>query len=187
MFGRWQSKSGEGYLNAHNEIRRICSVLKLSGNIRNDAVWILRKLTIDEFIQSSYKKYASYAAIVLIAARYYNRYPLRVLDVGKYSDETTKVIRDAYNTIRKKLGISINPFYLFEIVNYHCGILGLSYGETKRCIEFAKKIVIRSGRDLYGYSAAIIRSITNMQRKEISELLGVSEPIITARMREMGI
>lgn len=176
---------GRGYLNAHNEIRRLCSILKLNKNIQNDAIWILRKLTKEGFIQGSYKKYATYAAIVMIAARVYNRFPLEFSRIANHSDENIKKIRNIYKDLKKELKITSNPFYLEEIVQYHCGRLGLSFKETKKCIEFAKKIKIDSGKDLYGYSAAVIRIKARIQRKMLSDILNVSEPTITAREREL--
>jgi len=176
---------GRGYLNAHNEIRRLCNILNLNKNIQNNAIWLLRKLTIEGYIQKNYKKYATYPALIMIAARHYTRYPLRFLDISKCSDESTKNIKKAYEKIRKKLVIGSNPFYLEEIVQYDCGKLGLSYKVTQDCVKFAKKVKVESGRDLYGYSAAVIKKITQKTRKYISKLLNISEPVITAREREL--
>ena len=63
----------------------------------------------------------------------------------------------------------------------------MSEFEKKLCIDFAKKVEVTTGRIPYGYSAAIIRIITNKTRRKLSKVLKVSEPTITSRMRELGV
>lgn len=178
---------GTSYINANNEIRRICRNMGLSDNILLDAIYWLRVLFKIGYIQRSYKKYACYIALIILAARYLTRLPISFAEISEYSNEKPKKIQQAYREIRKELQISINPFYLEEIVSYHCNKLGLEEFEKKMCIDFAKKVVLKSGRIPYGYSAAIIRIITNRTRRELSRVLKVSEPTITSRMRELGV
>lgn len=176
---------GISYLNGKNEIERICNNMGLSKTVTDDAIRYLRILTIDGSIQKSYKKYATYAALVVISARFLTRLPISFAEIAQHTNENIKSIKKAYQKLRKELKIAHNPFYLEEVVAYHCNLLGIVNNEQKKCIDYAKKIKITTGRIPYGYSAAVIRIITRRSRRELSRVLKVSEPVITAREREL--
>lgn len=176
---------GKTYLNAKNEIERICENMKLSEVIRDNAIYNLRYLTLRGDIDRSYKKYALYVALIIISARFFARLPMSFSEFTEHTNESIKSIKTIYKKILKKLDIAPNPFYLEEVVQYHCNKLGLNIKETNNCLELAKKVKPISGRILDGYSAAIIRIETRMKRMDLSRILKVSEPIITAREREL--
>ena len=176
---------GRSYINAYVEIKRICIDMGLSETIRQNATYWLRLLLKKGYIQKSYKKYACYAALIILVARSIFRLPVKFTEMIEHSDENIKDIKKAYGELRRELKIASNPFYLFEIVQYHCNKIGIFNAEQKKYVEFAKNVKIVSGRDLYGYSAAIIKMMTRKTRKDISKLLDVSEPVITAREREL--
>ena len=177
-----QPENAQRFYTAWTEINRICSALKLNNDVSEMAVIFVKGLMKRGFLERSYRKFACYAALVIMSARLQNRLPIRFSTVAGYSDETVKNIRKAYDNIRKELDITVKPFTLEEIVRYNCAELGI---DEKECVRFANKVKIVHGRDLYGYSAGIIRFITKMPRMRISEVLRVSEPVITARAKEM--
>jgi transcription initiation factor TFIIIB Brf1 subunit/transcription initiation factor TFIIB len=176
---------GKMYLNAKNEIERICGNMKLSKVISDNAIYYLRKLVIKGHIDRSYKKYALYVALIIISARFFARLPMSFAEFSEHTNESIKSIKTVYKKLLKKLEIAPNPFYLEEVVLYHCNKLGLTFKETERCLKLARKVKTVSGRIPDGYSAAIIRIETHMKRMDLSRILKVSEPIITAREREL--
>lgn len=176
---------GRSYINAYVEIKRICLNMGLSNVIRGDSTYLLRTLLKRGYIQKSYKKYASYAALIILAARYLSRLPISFAEIANHTNENIKDIKKIYNIILKELGIDFKPFTLEEIVNYHCNLLGIYSSKKRKCIKYAKRVKIRTGRIPNGYSAAVIRIVIGRSRKELSKILKVSKPIITAREREL--
>lgn len=182
-----QAKFGSKYLNGYQEIKRICSSLHLNENIVSTAVYFLRVLIDKGYMSRSRRKYATFAALVILGTRL-NFIPFRYEQIYEYTDESPKSIKGAYNTILKELNLKTPKFTLAQYSEYHCGILGLTYLQKRKIVglaEIFQKNVHTNGKDPVGYSAALIRYVTGLKRRYLSKRLFVSEPVITWRFNEI--
>ena len=178
---------GRRYLNGYYEIKRICGIMGLGSNIFNTAVYILRLLMKTDYFSGNRKKFANFMALVIVGARL-NKLPVRYEEIYEYTSESPKSIKSAYKHLIKYLELDIPNFTLSEYVNYHCNVLGLNYIIRQKCCELAKLVEEKmhiSGKGPIGFSAAIIRIVSGLQRKDISEKLYISEPVITWRYNEI--
>ena len=103
-------------------------------------------------------------------------------------DESPKSIKGSYNDVLKELELKIPKFTLRQYIDYHCGLLGIDFKYRELALYIGNNIQRNlhiSGKDPVGYSAAIIRRVTGITRKELSKKLFVSEPVITWRYNEL--
>ena len=180
------SKFGRKYLNGYYEIKRICDYLHLGKNVFNNAVYFLRTIINREFMVKTRRRYAIFTALVIISLRL-NGIPFRYEQVYEYTSETPKSIKTAYYSVLNELGLKIPKFTLFQYVNYHCNLLGVS-SQEKQLVLYTTLLIEKahiSGKDPVGYSAAIIRYVTGISRKTLSKKLFVSAPVITWRFNEI--
>lgn len=180
-------KFGRKYLNGYYEIKRICECLYFNKNISNTAIYFLRTLIDREYMSKSRKKYATFAALVIISARL-NHIPFRYEQIYEYTEENQKSIRIAYKNVVTELGLKVPKFTLAEYLEYHCGLLRLDFILQRKIVGFAEIFQSNAnigGKDPSGYSAAIIRYFTGLKRRYLSKRLYVSEPVITWRFSEV--
>ena len=181
------SKYGRKYLNGYYEIKRICDYLHFNENISNTAIYFLRVLIDNGYMARTRRKYATFAALVIIGSRL-NRIPFKYEQIYEYTGESPKSIKNSYRAIVKDLGLKVPKFTLVQYLDYHCNLLKLNPNQKKKIIGIARilqDIKHISGKDPVGYSAAIIRYITGLKRRFLSKRFFVSEPVITWRYNEI--
>lgn len=181
------SKYGRRYLNGYYEIKRICNYLRFGNNVSNIAIYFLRTLIERNYMTKTRRKYATFAALVIVGARL-NNTPFRYEQVYEYTEETPKSIKNAYSSILRELHLKMPKFTLLEYLDYHCNILGLSFLQKKKILGLARifqKNIHMNGKDPVGYSAGLIRYVTNLKRLYLSKKLHISEPVITWRFGEI--
>ena len=181
------SKYGRKYLNGYYEIKRICGYLQLNKNISNTGIYFLRILIDKEYMSKTRRKYATFSALIIIAARL-NHIPFSYEQIYEYTEETPKSIKNAYYSILKELHLKIPKFMLLDYLDYHCNLLGLSFNQKKKILGLARifqKNIRMNGKDPVGYSAGLIRYVTGLKRLYLSKMLYISEPVITWRYSEI--
>lgn len=180
-------KYGRKYLNGYYEIKRICNYLRFNENVSNTAIYFLRVLIDKRYMSKSRRKYATFAALVIIGARL-SHIPFRYEQMYEHTVETPKSIKTAYQAVLRELDLKIPKFALLDYLDYHCNLLGLSFLQKKKIVglaEIFQKNVRTNGKDPVGYSAALIRYVTKLKRRYLSKKLFVSEPVITWRFNEV--
>jgi len=180
------SKFGRKYLNGYYEIKKIVGNLRLSRNISDTAIYLLRTLIEREYMVKTRRRYAIFAALVIIGSRL-NNIPFRYEQVYEHTPETPKSIKSAYYSIVNELKIKIPKFTLVQYIIHHCNLLGI-YSPLRQTILYTTMLIEKehiSGKDPVGYSAAIIRHVTGISRKTLSKKLFVSAPVITWRYNEI--
>ena len=180
-------KFGSKYLNGYHEIKRIVNSLRFNNNVLNTAVYFLRVLIEREYMTKTRRKYATFAALVIVGARL-SKIPFRYEQIHEHTEETPKSIKNAYQSVLRELNLKVPKFTLFEYLDYHCNLLGLDFIQKKKIMGFARIFqdnIHTNGKDPVGYSAAFIRYVTGLKRRYLSKVLFVSEPVITWRFNEI--
>lgn len=180
-----KSKKGQYYA-LYVDIKRICSMMKLSDNIFLESMNIYNRV-IDNNLLMSVGRYPAAAASILIAARM-NRMPISINIISEYTTESKDKIRYAFLTIIKELNLKIIPLRLRDYVIYYGNKFNISHEDLNLALEISNELIAClniDGKKLSGYAVAILKEILNLTANDIKEKIKISNPTIYSRHKEV--
>jgi len=176
---------------ALNELDRICSVMGLPANVKEEAALLYRKAVEKGLIRG--RLIESVVAAVLYTICRQKRIPRTLDEISVASGISKKEIGRTYRFLKRDLGIKMpltNPVYY---IPRFASELGLTGGVQEKAREILEDAIVKgliSGRGPTGVAAAALYIAGVMQgerktQKEVADVAGVTEVTIRNRYREL--
>ncbi|MHA1785407.1 MAG: transcription initiation factor IIB [Candidatus Helarchaeota archaeon] len=191
---KWQNRQTWHQKNlsiAMNEIRRLCSQLRLPEYVNESSATLYRKIYKKDLLKGRSIKSMVAAAIYIVCRR--NNVPISLKSITNLSLESEKTIRKAYRTVLQELDIKVNSIDATSLISRIGGELGISNQIEKRAraiVEKAKKNNSLIGKDPKGIAAAAIyisclESGKRKSQTSIAKAANVTEVTLRNRYKEL--
>mgnify|MGYP000170996018 CR=1 FL=1 len=185
--GRFQSKAERNLAHGLGEVRRIASVLELSGSVRDQACQLFRSAQTEDLLRG--RSIEAIAAASIYGVCRCNQHPLLLEDVVDAARVEFSRVTNAYRTLNRELELPIPPRRPTSFVPRLVSKLGLDHGIRRLANELAERAegtALTNGPQPTGVAAACVYLAAKehgslLTQSTVAEAAGVA--IVTLRNR----
>jgi len=190
--GRFQSKAERNLAHGLGEVRRIASVLELSGSVRDQACQLFRSAQTEDLLRG--RSIEAIAAASIYGVCRCNGHSRLLDDVVDAARVEQSRVTNAYKTLNTELGLPTQPVRPSEFIPRLASELGISDAIRRRAVVLSKhhrETAISNGCRPSGVAAACIykaaqehgRSLT---QQRVADAAGMSAVTVRARRDELN-